>query len=102
MANWTVNEKSEGELKFTIEGDEWKKACKKAYNKLAPKVQVQGFRPGKAPKAMIDKLLPATAIYSEAMYDNILPALYSISAGTLMPHRFNKYTDDTTISVIRR
>ncbi len=71
MANWTVNEKSEGELKFTIEGDEWKKACKKAYNKLAPKVQVQGFRPGKAPKAMIDKLLPATAIYSEAMYDNI-------------------------------
>lgn len=70
MANWTLKEKSVGELKINIDGDEWKKAVKKAFSKLAKDIHIQGFRPGKAPKAMIEKRLPEQSVYLEALYDN--------------------------------
>lgn len=45
--------KSEIELTITIPQEEIKKAIEKTYAKLAPKVEVTGFRPGKAPREKI-------------------------------------------------
>ena len=37
-STWELKEKSQGELKTTVEGDVWQKAQKKAFKKLAKKV----------------------------------------------------------------
>ncbi len=49
------------ELTVAFDVDEWKETQKKALNKLAKKVKIDGFRPGKAPVAMVK------AIYGEAL-----------------------------------
>ena len=41
------------EIEITVNGKEWEEAYNKAYNKIAKKVKIDGFRPGKAPKNMI-------------------------------------------------
>ena len=48
MSNWELKEKSTGELITTVEGEAWKTAQKKAFNRLAKKVNLPGFRPGTA------------------------------------------------------
>ena len=55
MANWTLKEKSTGDLSVVIEGETWKKAVKKAFNKLVSNITLPGFRKGQAPKAMLEK-----------------------------------------------
>ena len=66
MSTWTLKEKSCGDLNVTLEGDAWKAAQKKAFDKLAKNVQVEGFRKGKAPKRMIEKMIPVQSVLIEA------------------------------------
>ena len=40
MSIWTLKEKSVGELVVVIEGDDWKRAVAKAFNKLAKTVVI--------------------------------------------------------------
>ena len=56
MSEWTLKEHSLGELVVTVSGDEWKNACKKAFNKVAKNVTVPGFRKGSAPEKILRKL----------------------------------------------
>ena len=70
MSNWTIKEKSVGDLEVTISGDEWKNAVKKAFNKIAKNVTIDGFRKGSAPKAMIEKRIPAAERFMQAIEDN--------------------------------
>ena len=55
MSNWTLKEKSVGDLEVTVSGEEWTKAVKKAFNKIAKNVTIDGFRKGCAPVAFIEK-----------------------------------------------
>ena len=55
MSNWTLKEKSTGDLEVTIEGEEWTKAVEKAFNKIAKNVTINGFRKGTAPKKLIEE-----------------------------------------------
>lgn len=55
MSSFEKKEKSMVDLFVTIEGEEWKKAVDKAFDKLAKNVQVDGFRKGQAPKNIIEK-----------------------------------------------
>ena len=48
----------------------------KAYRKLAPRVQIRGFRPGKAPRPLIEKQLGHHRLLDEAM-DILLPEVYA-------------------------
>lgn len=64
---WNLKEKSTGELLVTVEGEEWKKAQEKAFNKLAKNVELPGFRKGQAPKALIRKQLGEQRIMFEAV-----------------------------------
>ena len=70
MANWTLKEKSVGDMTVVIEGDEWKKAVTKAFNKLAKNLSVDGFRKGAAPRALAEKRISAGQRFIEAIDDH--------------------------------
>ena len=67
MSTWTLKEKSTGELKVTIDGENWKTAQTKAFNKLAKELEIPGFRKGSVPAAMAKKYVPAQKIMLEAV-----------------------------------
>lgn len=54
------------ELSVAFDVEEWKEAQKKALDKLAKKVKIDGFRPGKAPMAMVKARVPKASIIEEA------------------------------------
>lgn len=66
MSTWNLKEKSTGNLLVTLEGDLWKEAQKKAFDKLAKDVEVEGFRKGKAPKNLVEKHISKQSILMEA------------------------------------
>ena len=49
--------KSEIEIKVTVSWDEWKKYLDQAWSELSKDLKFPGFRPGKAPKDMVEKQL---------------------------------------------
>lgn len=63
------------QIKVTFDKNEWADAQKKALNKLAARVRIDGFRPGKAPAAMVKARLGKAAIYEEAT-DQLLQKKY--------------------------
>ncbi len=68
-----VVEKLEGNmanLKVTVEADKVDKALDEAYNKQKNKLSIPGFRKGKVPKHMIEKMYGPEVFYEDAM--NIL------------------------------
>ncbi len=66
MSTWTKKENSTGELIATVENEQWETAKKKAFNKIAQNVEVEGFRKGKAPKKLIEKQVNEQSVWMEA------------------------------------
>jgi len=64
------------ELKFSISAEDFKVAVTKAYKTNVKNVNVQGFRKGKAPQAIIEKLYGQGFFYNEAI-DIALPEAYT-------------------------
>ena len=62
-------------LQIEIDDEQQTEAMEKAYKKLAPRVRIRGFRPGKAPRALIEKEIGHHRLLDEAM-DIILPDAY--------------------------
>ena len=54
------------EVTIKIEGDSWKKAIDKAYQKASKKVKIDGFRPGKAPKSVFMKKYGVESLFFDA------------------------------------
>ena len=54
------------EVTIKIEGDSWKKALDKAYQKASKKVKIDGFRPGKAPKSVFMKKYGVESLFFDA------------------------------------
>lgn len=75
-SNWTKLEGSMGELTAEFSGAEWKSAQETAFNKLAKNVRVDGFRPGKAPVALVKKKIPTSSVLQEAL-ETILSKEYA-------------------------
>ena len=67
MANWTLKEKSVGDMIVTIDGAEWKKAVDKAFKKLAKNLELPGFRKGSVPNSLAQKRIAAAERYLEAV-----------------------------------
>ena len=67
-------EKNLVKLTFEVEAAEFEKACVAAYRKNVGRFNINGYRKGKAPKAIIDKLYPGV-FYDEAI-NAVLPAAY--------------------------
>lgn len=70
MSNWTLKEKSMGDLEVVIDSDSWKKATQKAFNKIARNVVIPGFRKGQAPKNLISKRIGDSEVFYQAIDDN--------------------------------
>ncbi|GAC1390892.1 MAG: trigger factor [Ktedonobacteraceae bacterium] len=62
---------SEAVLDVEVTWDEMQKASDKAYRKIVQKVDVQGFRRGKAPRTILERKLGKEYIYQEGLDDLI-------------------------------
>ncbi len=65
---------SEAVLNVDVTWDEMEKASEKAYRKLVQKVDIQGFRRGKAPRTLVERRLGKEYIYQEGLDDLISEA----------------------------
>src|SRR5438067_13033007 len=66
---------SEAVLDVELSWDELEKASDKAYRKLVQKVDVQGFRRGKAPRSLLERKLGKEYIYQEGL-DELISETY--------------------------
>jgi trigger factor len=66
---------SEAVLEVELSWDELEKASDKAYRKLVQKVDVQGFRRGKAPRSLLERKLGKEYIYQEGL-DELITETY--------------------------
>ena len=74
-------EKSQVALTIEVGAAEFEAAVEKAYQKMRRKITVPGFRPGKAPRKMIEKLYGEGVFYSDAV-DAALPEAYTQAIGS--------------------
>jgi trigger factor len=63
-------------LQIEIDDERQAEAMEQAYRKLAPRVSIRGFRPGKAPRPLIEKQIGHHRLLDEAM-DILIPIAYS-------------------------
>jgi trigger factor len=63
-------------LDIEVEQDQVEKSLDVAYRRLAPQVRVAGFRPGKAPRNMIERQIGRQRLMSEAL-DDLVPKVYN-------------------------
>ena len=73
------NEKIESnkfELQFKLDHDVFEAACNRAYNREKGKINVPGFRRGKAPRAIIEKMYGKGVFYEDAL-NELLPENYA-------------------------
>ena len=68
-------EKSKVALTIEVGAEEFEAAVNKAYLKMRGKMNIPGFRPGKAPRKMIESMYGAEVFYEEAV-NAILPDAY--------------------------
>ena len=68
-------EKSQVALTIEVGAAEFEAAVEKAYKKMRKNISVPGFRPGKAPRKMIEKLYGVEVFYEEAI-NNAFPEAY--------------------------
>ena len=79
--SFKVEELGKSMVRLTIEvaADEFEKAMETAYQKNKNKLSVQGFRKGKAPRAMIEKMYGASIFYEDAA-NELIPDAYEKAA----------------------
>ena len=68
--------KNQIELEISVGAEEFEKACAAAYRKNVKKINVPGFRPGKAPRAFVEKMYGKEIFYEDAV-NELYPAAYS-------------------------
>ncbi|PID15647.1 trigger factor [Sporosarcina sp. P34] len=73
---WEKLEGSEGKLTFEVSVDRFNEALDEAFKKVVKKVQAPGFRKGKMPRKMFNKMYGEESLYNDAI-DIVLPGAYS-------------------------
>ena len=63
-------------LSVEVDADQVSKSIDQAYSRLAPRVRIAGFRPGKAPRPMIEREIGWPALRQEAL-DLLLATAYN-------------------------
>ena len=71
-----VIEKNRYELQFSVDKATFDKAVDKVYRKQVKNMTIPGFRKGKAPKSVIEKMYGAGVFYEDAIND-VLPEAYT-------------------------
>ena len=68
-------EKSTVKITMEFDGTEWKDALNKAYLKTKGRFAVNGFRKGKAPRHMIEKMYGEGVFFEDAV-NELYPSAY--------------------------
>ncbi|MBE6673029.1 MAG: trigger factor [Ruminococcaceae bacterium] len=68
-------ENNVAEIRFSIDNATFQEEVTKVFKKRAAKISVPGFRPGKAPRHVIEKMYGKGVFYEDAI-NNILPTAY--------------------------
>ncbi len=76
LLNKTQLESSKVELEISIPAEDFQKAIEKAYRKRVKRINVPGFRKGKAPRKIIEKMYGEGFFYEDAITD-LYPLHYS-------------------------
>ncbi len=71
-------EKNKYSFEFLINKEAFDAEVNKVYRKNVSKLNIPGFRKGKAPKHIVEKLYGTTVFFDEAI-DNLLPEAYETS-----------------------
>ena len=71
----TEVEKNLYEIEFDVDKDTFEAAIEKVYRKEVKKINVPGFRKGKAPRSMIEKMYGKGVFYEDAI-NEVLPDAY--------------------------
>ena len=69
-------EKNRFELQFSVDKETFDSAVTKVYKKQVSKINIPGFRKGKAPKAIIEKMYGKGFFYEDAIND-LIPSAYT-------------------------
>jgi trigger factor len=72
-------EKNMAKLTITVSADDFEKALQESYMKNKNKISVPGFRKGKVPRVMIEKMYGAGIFYEDAA-NYAIPSAYSDAA----------------------
>ena len=73
--NLTKLAPSKFQLDVEVDSQTWAKAQEKAFKRIAAKVSIPGFRPGKAPEAMLRSHVDPNRVVNEALAI-VLPEAY--------------------------
>lgn len=89
--SYKVEELGKNMVKLTIEADaaQFEDALQKAYVKNKNKISVQGFRKGKAPRAIIEKMYGAGIFYEDA-------------ANLIIPDAYEKAAEESGLEIVSR
>ncbi len=74
LVSTNKTDKNTVQLEIKVGAEEFKPAVDRAYRKNAPKITVPGFRPGKAPRGMIEKTYGG--FFMEEAVNELFPAAY--------------------------
>ena len=66
------------ELEVTVEGDEFKKAVSDSFRKNNKKIQIHGFRKGKAPRNLVEKMYGEGFFWEDAV-NSLYPKHYQLA-----------------------
>lgn len=72
-------EKSMAKITITVDADAFEEAMVKSYNKNKKNISIQGFRKGKAPRKMVEKLYGPEVFYEDAA-NFVIPDAYEEAA----------------------
>lgn len=82
-------EKSMAKLTITVPADRFEEAMQRAYMKQKGKISIQGFRKGKVPRAMVEKMYGPAVFYEDAAND-------------LIPDAFDEAAKESGLSIVSR
>ncbi len=64
------------QLEIEVEPDRLERSLDAAYKRLLPTLRIPGFRPGKAPRRIVERMVGRERLIHEAL-DSLVPAVYS-------------------------
>jgi trigger factor len=82
-------EKNMAKLTIEASAEDFEEALQKSYLKNKNKINVQGFRKGKAPRALIEKMYGASIFYEDA-------------ANELIPEAYEKAANESGLEIVSR